>query len=94
MQHFKTQMIFLFKSNWVILFLARYEECGKYLIDGYNNNIRLKWQLLPAVFSSVRISTIPAFGTIMETVTQKEVHSLIYKYTPYINLTYSMLRFI
>lgn len=24
-------------------------------------------------FSSVRISTIPAFGTIMETVTQKEV---------------------
>lgn len=29
----------------------------------------------PAVFSSVRISTIPAFGTIMETVTQKEVRS-------------------
>lgn len=27
----------------------------------------------PAAFSSVRISTIPAFGTIMETVTQKEV---------------------
>uniref|UniRef100_A0A3Q2XWF9 RAB11 binding and LisH domain, coiled-coil and HEAT repeat containing n=1 Tax=Hippocampus comes TaxID=109280 RepID=A0A3Q2XWF9_HIPCM len=27
----------------------------------------------PAVFSSVRISTIPAFGTIMETVTQKEL---------------------
>lgn len=26
-----------------------------------------------SVFSSVRISTIPAFGTIMETVTQKEV---------------------
>ncbi|KAA8580878.1 hypothetical protein FQN60_013836 [Etheostoma spectabile] len=27
----------------------------------------------PAAFSSVRISTIPAFGTIMETVTQKEL---------------------
>lgn len=27
----------------------------------------------PAAISSVRISTIPAFGTIMETVTQKEV---------------------
>jgi len=26
-----------------------------------------------SIFSSVRISTIPAFGTIMETVTQKEV---------------------
>lgn len=40
--------------------------------------IQLLWMVKllsssPAAFSSVRISTIPAFGTIMETVTQKEV---------------------
>lgn len=71
-----TKYVFLFLPRVIdsLCSKTRYEECGKYLKDEYNVIDGQSDDCFPAVFSSVRISTIPAFGTIMETVTQKEVY--------------------
>lgn len=45
-----------------------------------------------SVFSSVRISTIPAFGTIMETVTQKEVQVFHITNTPHIFVIFKVFK--